>query len=793
MQRLRPFFCFFLLVQVCLGCTTLSLAQLPDGSIAPDFTATDIQGVEHNLYDLLDEGKKVILEFSATWCPPCWAYHTNGVLDALYTDFGPNGTDELRIFFIESSDSPLNTLYGEGDSQGDWVSNTQYPIIDNGEAIFSDYQNSYWPTIYTICPNQILTESSQNSYEGHAAIFQANDCAADFVNVVTPFWSHDCNVDYCGDWVFGNGAGEVGSPWEDIDLNFECSTEGPAGPYNQWAGGTGDFTAASAMNSTTAANGLLIVDSDLFGADANYDAAWIENSWVQTGEAIDCSSLDYVSISLETRYRCWDNGASDDSEKCLIEISRDGLNWPDISTFAEVDGTVDYGDGVLVPSRWEVFPGYETGSGSDNPSLVEFDITSAAGGESMIYVRFRWSGTWGYSWEIDDISVYETPANDIRIDNYLSYTDYFTTGIWEAGVFAEGQLSSLEAAAKVYNVGYLEQAGTMLTLDVDGTVASSDPMLLAYQAVDTLRVPFDMAAVGTYNLTYTVSTDNEDENPANNEATQSFEVSSLHYGRDNGTMTGIFPAEGTDDFIALNPYDIFEDVTVYAIDVAIVAGSENGTPVVAHLFDGADDNYITEQYGGLISSTSELDLAANYSNDGTEDDIVWYTLVLEEPYEAAGGSVLAAGFEHYGGSSVQIWESQYTYDNTSFVYGPFGSGSAYDWYYTNEVPMVRLNLDPNATNTVAVEEIAEGPFQLYPAFPNPAAESTRIQYRLDQVADVALEVRDMTGKVVNQIVRGTQPAGYHSITLDVANMASGVYTYTLNVNDARSTQRLIIK
>jgi len=47
--------------------------------------------------------------------------------------------------------------------------------------------------------------------------------------------------------------------------------------------------------------------------------------------------------------------------------------------------------------------------------------------------------------------------------------------------------------------------------------------------------------------------------------------------------------------------------------------------------------------------------------------------------------------------------------------------------------------------------------------------------------------------VVNQIVRGTQPAGYHSITLDVANMASGVYTYTLNVNDARSTQRLIIK
>jgi hypothetical protein len=549
------------------------------------------------------------------------------------------------------------------------------------------------------------------------------------------------------------------------------------------------------MNSTTSDNGLLIVDSDLFGADANYSAAWIENSWVQTADPIDCSSLDFVSISLETRYRCWDNGSSDDSEKCLIEISRDGVNWPDIATFAEIDGTVDYGDGELIASRWEVFPGYETGSESDNPSLVEFDITSAAGGQDQVWIRFRWAGTWGYSWEIDDIQVYETPANDIRIDNYLSYTDYFTTGIWEAGVFAEGQLTSLDAAAKVYNVGYLEQEETSLTLNVNGTDAGmSDPITLGYQAQDTLRVNFDMAAVGSYELTYTVGAMNEDENPSNNTATQSFEVSALHYGRDNGTMTGVFPGDGTDDFIALNPYDIFEDVTVYAIDVAIVAGSENGTPVVAHLFDGFDENYLVEQYGGLIGSTAELDLAANYSNDGSEapGDIVWYTLVLEDPYTAPGGTVLAAGFEHYGGSSVQIWESQFAYDQTSFVYGPFGSGSAYDWYYTNETPMVRLNLDPNATNTVTVQEVNTEDFQLYPLAPNPAAETTRLQYRLDRAADVSLEVYDMTGKLVQQINRGTQGVGYHSITLDVSALNAGVYTTTLVVNGARATERLLV-
>ncbi len=137
-------------------------------------------------------------------------------------------------------------------------------------------------------------------------------------------WSHDCHIDNCDSWVFGNGADIAGAPWEGIDLNFECSTSGPAGAYNQWAGGTGDFTAAPPMNSTTGDNGLLIVDSDLFGADANYSAAWIENSWVQTAQPINCSTTEFIRMSFQTRYRCWDSGSSNDSEKCLVEISRDG-------------------------------------------------------------------------------------------------------------------------------------------------------------------------------------------------------------------------------------------------------------------------------------------------------------------------------------------------------------------------------------------------------------------------------------------------------------------------------------
>ena len=607
------------------------------------------------------------------------------------------------------------------------------------------------------------------------------------------FWSHDCNVDDCGDWSFDNAAYEVGAPWTDIDISFECTTDGPSGPYNQWAGGSGDGSAASSMNSTTSSNGTIIVDSDLFGADANYDANWVENCWFQTVAPIDCSEHPYVSISLETRYRCWDNGGSDDSEKCLIEVSRDGVNWPAIDNWDEASGYVIYGTDT-VASRKEVFPGYETSDTSDNPSLLEFDITDAAGGQTEVYVRFRWSGTWGYSWEIDDIKVYDTPADDTRIDNYLSYTDYERTGYYEYGAWPLSQIpADLAAAAKVYNVGFEDQTNVTLDVTAAGTTAYSTPITLSYATADTLSAAYLPTALGPVTVDYLLTADAADENPGNNMASQSFEVTDLSWGRDEGTPVNAAPTEGTDDYIAVSLFDIVDDVVIYAIDVAVMAGSETGTSIITHLFDGFDDNFLAEQYGGILQSTDEFDIIAGNTNDVGVPVTNWYTLVFDEPYLASAGDWLGAGFEHYGGSNVQYGESKYTQDNTAFIYGPFGSGSAYDWYYTNEVPMVRLNLNPNAVNTISEETVNTTGFEMFPSFPNPTNGVTRIQFRLDRAADVNFEVIDITGKVVYTLDMGTQAPGYNSISVDASEFAAGVYTYTLSVDGERSTDRLMVK
>lgn len=146
-----------------------SKAQLADGSIAPDWTFTDIVGTTHNLYTYLNAGKTVYIDVSATWCGPCWSYHTGGALDGLYTTYGPAGTNEVMVFFIEGDGATdMNDLNGtDAASQGDWITGTSYPIINPSAAATTtfntNYAIGYFPTIYMICPDRSITEVGQQT------------------------------------------------------------------------------------------------------------------------------------------------------------------------------------------------------------------------------------------------------------------------------------------------------------------------------------------------------------------------------------------------------------------------------------------------------------------------------------------------------------------------------------------------------------------------------------------------------------------------------------------------------
>lgn len=245
-------------------------AQLPDGSIAPDWTLTSIDSVEYNLYSLLDSGYQVILDFSATWCGPCWNYHTSGVLEELYELYGPEGSNEIRVFFIEGDDSTtLADLQGTGTATaGNWVAGTQYPIIDNGGETFDLYECTYYPTIYTICPNKVLTQSGQASVQSHAnMLFSASCMPASFPN-------DPLLMDYSGDEITcGENPASLAVRMMNngLDTLTACTIQvSKLLPFNQtevigtsdWEGslGTYEFTSVDLMDVVIEANTTFVFD-----------------------------------------------------------------------------------------------------------------------------------------------------------------------------------------------------------------------------------------------------------------------------------------------------------------------------------------------------------------------------------------------------------------------------------------------------------------------------------------------------------------------------------------------------
>lgn len=144
----------------------------------------------------LDQGKTVFIDVSATWCGPCWNFHETGALDDLWAAHGPlggtgvsaNTTDDVIVIFIEGDGTTTDAeLHGGSGSQGDWTAGVDHPIIDlasgaEATGFNDDYAIGYFPTIYKICPNRIISEPGQQS----AATLYAGvaDCPAPASNPV---------------------------------------------------------------------------------------------------------------------------------------------------------------------------------------------------------------------------------------------------------------------------------------------------------------------------------------------------------------------------------------------------------------------------------------------------------------------------------------------------------------------------------------------------------------------------------------------------------------------------------
>lgn len=556
----------------------------------------------------------------------------------------------------------------------------------------------------------------------------------------------------------------------------------------QWEIGVGLMPEGAAaidpIESTTADNGFAMVDSDEYGGEEG--GTGVENCWFQSVNPIDCSDHPTVAIGFLNQYYMWDGGTSDGNEYCLLEVSTDGTTWPDINTFevSEADpGT-----------RYELWPDMATQDAVDNPTYKFFDLTSIAGGQETVYLRFRWKGTWGYSWMVDDIELFDLPEASLAM-TYESSTDYNNTGEYELGVYTPAQQATLNFRSDITNLGSADQLGVSMTVSVNGTeVGTSAATDVLYGETDSLYVNGYAVPTtpGDYTIDYMINMDAEDFDPSDNSATGAFSVDEWQMGRDNGVFTSIYPGADYDQVWRGGPlYNIFEDGIIYAIDVCLSEQSQAGADLVGYIMN--PDAEAIDQ-ADVFAQSGEIEVPA--TNLNTIDDEAapkWTTLVLEEPLDVFAGDIVHATVGSFSGSGVSVLATPNTHDFSNYVYGDFGSAGE-TWYWTARNLMIRLNFNPDAELVIGVDEVAEANnFTLNQNFPNPASDNTRIGFELKDAGRVSLEVFDITGKVVMNLTEGLLPAGTHTMDINVSDLPAGVYQYSLIVDGERMTRPMMVK
>ncbi len=83
-------------------------------------------------------------------------------------------------------------------------------------------------------------------------------------------------------------------------------------------------------------------------------------------------------------------------------------------------------------------------------------------------------------------------------------------------------------------------------------------------------------------------------------------------------------------------------------------------------------------------------------------------------------------------------------------------------------------------------------FNLEQNYPNPFNPSTTINYSLASDEHVSLNVYDIMGREVAEVVNEEQVAGSHSVSFDASSLASGMYFYKITAGNFVSTKKMVL-
>ena len=560
---------------------------------------------------------------------------------------------------------------------------------------------------------------------------------------------------------------------------------------------TGSYPTADIL-STTASNGWAMIDSDAYGGATG--GTEVEDCWLTMATPVDLNGYPNVNVEFESNYRSYN------SELPYIVVGigdgQGNVIWPDLDPLTDISLMTN----VFIP-----FPGYASGDATTNPELIAVNISSALVGLTSIeladiYIRFHWTGTWGYAWFIDDFSILETADNAISCDEavtggyWIDYLNYSASGLntmigLDYTVTPVDQVNArpFSCEAVIMNTGVSSQSA-VLKYDVTGSAnysgSSMATVLASSDVVTVAATPTFSPGIGNYVVEMWAEADSAGAGVVttlSDFATRNIEVSQYLYGKDEGAanQAGSRVIGGTEDANEITTrFEIYANADIYSLRVFIDAASIVGSDIYAVIYES--DSTATDDVFFLDQSDDYTLTAQDLGN--------WIDIPFLNPISLFAGYAYefgVGGYQHptyiselgmtantslYNGEHSLLDKPGLSINSATGL--PYGVPT---WFYITSTPMVRMNFEPTGTSTVS--ELGVSIFDVYP---NPSLGSFTIS--LEEPGEFTVSVINVLGQTVYATVINSKLT-----KVNLTGISKGMYTVELSSGDILYTEKLIIE
>lgn len=562
-------------------------------------------------------------------------------------------------------------------------------------------------------------------------------------------WSDDFSQP--STWTIDHAPGSFNLDWE-IGVGLQNSGEFPTEP----------------IESTTASNGYAMLDSDGAANTSGIE----ESARMTTANPIDLSGSANVILEFENNYRKFP------PEACYVVVSTDGT-FPNLTTSTDISS---------LPNVFRLFGNLATNTGTTNPEVVSLDISSIAGGQSTVWIRFHWTGSFAYSWFVDDVSIIDQEPFDLKMD--FSFISHTGTGEEYARVPQNQLNSTMNMGGQVTNFGSDDQTGLVLEISVsdpgsnevfNGTFPLGDLASGASVEIDEM-ITLPTLAEGIHEATFTITSDQfvSEANTDNNTIVRQFSIDNDVYALDGLDVydENLLTAMGSNSFAGaadgleiMTYYELAAPAMVYGVSAELANGTEVNSAVIVSIHDTANvfaDNMNNPLAQSDVITVTTADLAAGR------------VLGLFSPAVSlpAGGYYASVRLFSTGNQNEILILDDITVPqptSASLIYDPsdnqvFANGNA---------SAVRLQLSPS----VGLSE--SNTLQGLSVLPNPSQGACTV--RSPYPGPHRLEVVDLLGTTV------WSSRFMGSTTVDLSNVAKGVYMVKVSSEQGSFAQRLVLE